>query len=130
MMENLAEKLQTSGLPPRIERMKEAFLGVKPSVSIARAKATTEIYKSNPNLPIKILRAQAFYRACQTIPVHIGDDELIVGSPSGKQRAGVFCPEISWRWLETELRRKLNPSRPYIWAAIGRIVRFPTGSRG
>jgi len=83
--------------------MKEAFLKLKPSVSIARAKATTEIYKENPNLPVKLLRAQAFYRACQTIPVHIGEDELIVGSPSGKQRAGVFCPEISWRWMEAEL---------------------------
>jgi formate C-acetyltransferase len=102
-MQNTAEKIEISGLPPRIERMKESFLKVKPSVSIARAKATTEIYKANPNLPVKILRAQAFYRACQTIPVHIGEDELIVGSPSGKQRAGVFCPEISWRWMEAEL---------------------------
>ena len=74
MMENVAEKINTSGLPPRIERMKEAFLKVKPSVSIARAKATTEVYKANPNLPVKLLRAQAFYRACETIPVHIGED--------------------------------------------------------
>jgi formate C-acetyltransferase len=102
-MQNTAEKMSIAGLPPRIERMKEAFLKVKPSVSIARAKATTEIYQANPNLPVKILRAQAFYRACQTIPVHIGEDELIVGSPSGKQRAGIVCPEISWRWLEAEL---------------------------
>ncbi len=102
-MQNLAEKISSNGLPPRIERMKTAFLEVKPSVSIARAKATTEIYQANPNLPVKLLRAQAFYRACQTIPVHIGEDELIVGSPSGKQRAGIFCPEISWRWLESEM---------------------------
>jgi len=102
-MQNTAEKISINGLPPRIERMKEAFLKVKPSVSIARAKATTEIYQANPNLPVNLLRAQAFYRACQTIPVHIGEDELIVGSPSGKQRAGVVCPEISWRWLEAEL---------------------------
>lgn len=102
-MQNTAEKISITGLPPRIERMKAAFLKVKPSVSIARAKATTEIYQANPNLPVKILRAQAFYRACQTIPVHIGEDELIVGSPSGKQRAGIVCPEISWRWLEAEL---------------------------
>ena len=115
MMENVAEKINASGLPPRIERMKEAFLKVKPSVSIARAKATTEVYKANPNLPVKLLRAQAFYRACETIPVHIGEDELIVGSPSGKQRAGVFCPEISWRWVESELEtmHKRNQD-PYV----------------
>jgi len=97
------KKENQTELPPRIQRMKDAFLKVKPSVSIARAKATTEVYKKNPNLPVKILRARAFYRACETVPVHIGGDELIVGTPSGRQRAGVFCPEISWRWLETEL---------------------------
>lgn len=102
-MNTEAKEENSNDLPPRIKRMKEAFLKVKPSVSIARAKATTEVYKENPNLPVKVLRAKAFYRACQTIPIHIGEDELIVSSPSGKQRAGVFCPEISWRWLEAEL---------------------------
>ena len=102
-MQSTATQETPHSLPPRIKRMKDAFLKVKPSVSIARAQATTEIYRSNPNLPVKILRARAFYRACQTIPVHIGEDELIVGSPAGKQRAGIFCPEISWRWLEAEI---------------------------
>ncbi len=116
-MQNTAEKIKVNGLPPRIERMKEAFLQIKPSVSIARAKATTEIYQANPNLPVKLLRAQAFYRACQTIPVHIGEDELIVGSPSGKQRAGIFCPEISWRWLESEMDTIHNRNQdPYVIA--------------
>ena len=102
-MDSAAKNENQSVLPSRINRMKDDFLKIKPSVSIDRAKATTEIYKENPNLPVKILRAKAFRRACETIPIHIGADELIVSNPSGKQRAGVFCPEISWRWLETEL---------------------------
>ena len=90
-------------LPDRIQRLKDQFLQVKPSISIHRAKATTEVYKENPNLPSWLLRAKSFYRACETVPIYIGDDELIVGHPSGKPRAGVLCPEISWRWLEGEL---------------------------
>ncbi len=92
-----------TGLPDRIQRIKNKILEVKPSVSIHRAKATTEVYKENPTMPVKLLRAKAFYRACETIPIYIDSDELIVGHPSGKPRSGVFCPEISWRWLEAEL---------------------------
>ena len=90
-------------LPDRIQRLKDQFLLIKPSISIHRAKATTEVYKENPNLPSWLLRAKSFYRACETVPIYIGDDELIVGHPSGKPRAGVLCPEISWQWLESEL---------------------------
>ncbi len=107
------EKMNEQGLPDRIQRMKDEFLKVKPSISIHRAKATTEVYKKNPTMPVKLLRAKSFYRACETIPIYIGKDELIVGHPSGKQRAGVFCPEISWRWLEAELdtchKRRQDP---------------------
>ena len=98
-----AENKTDSFLPGRIQRMKERFLKIKPSISIHRAKATTDVYRENPDLPSKLLRAKAFYRACETVPIYIGEDELIVGHPSGKSRAGVLCPEISWRWLEREL---------------------------
>lgn len=92
-----------NSLPERIRKMREEFLAIKPSISIDRAIATTEVYQENQNIPIKELRAQAFYRACKTIPLHIGSRELIVGRPGGKPRAGVFCPEIAWRWLQKEI---------------------------
>ena len=92
-----------TNLPDRIQLMRDDFLKIKPSISIDRAIATTEVYKKNGNIPKIELRAKAFYRACETIPLHIGNQELIVGRPAGKPRAGVFCPEIAWRWLEREL---------------------------
>ena len=106
---------QNSGdLPDRIQRMKDNILKTKPSISIHRAKATTEIYKENPTLPTWLLRAKSFYRACETLPIYIGKDEQIVGHPSGKPRSGVFCPEISWRWLERELDTiHERPQDPY-----------------
>jgi formate C-acetyltransferase len=88
---------------PRVRQIRQAFFEATPSVSIERAKATTEVYKKNPGLPHVLLRAKAFYRACETIPINISEGELIVGHPAGKRRAGVFCPEISWRWVRDEL---------------------------
>ena len=104
-MENITDRQieETNGLSERIEKIKAEFLEARPSISIARAKATTEVYKENPGLPIVLLRAKALYRACETIPININEGEMIVGHPSGKRRAGVFCPEISWRWLKNEL---------------------------
>ena len=90
-------------LPPRIRRLRERFFQYKPSISIHRARATTRAYRESAGLPVVLQRAKAFEEACGTIPIYIQDDELIVGHPGGKPRAGVFCPEIAWRWLSDEL---------------------------
>ena len=103
-----------TNLPHRIQKMRNAFLKIKPSISIDRAIATTEVYKQYGNIPTIELRAQALFRACETIPLHIGMHELIVGRPAGKPRAGVFCPEIAWRWLAREIDTvSSRPQDPY-----------------
>ncbi|MBI4509267.1 MAG: formate C-acetyltransferase/glycerol dehydratase family glycyl radical enzyme [Deltaproteobacteria bacterium] len=105
---------QVGTLPPRIERLRNEFLKVKPSISIARAKATTEVARENPAMPIALVKAKGFYRACESIPIYIGKDELLVGHPGGKPRAGVFSPEIAWRWVEKELDTVARrPQDPY-----------------
>jgi hypothetical protein len=48
-------------------------------------------------------RGQPFRHACETAPILIQDDELIVGPPCGKPRAGAFSPDIAWRWVRDEL---------------------------
>ena len=96
------EDKMNNSLPNRIKSMRDEFLKIKPSISIYRAIVTTEVYKKYSNIPKVELRAKAFFRACETIPLHIGSQELIVDRPAGKNRAGVFCPEIAWRWLQRE----------------------------
>lgn len=101
-------------LPDRIQKIRDEFLKIKPSISIDRAIATTEVYKKYGNLPKIELRAKALFRACETVPLHIGPNELIVGRPAGKPRAGVFCPEIAWRWLQREIDTVSNRAQdPY-----------------
>lgn len=91
------------GLTSRVQRLRNAYLQVRPSVSIYRALAFTEVVKANPGMPVILLRAKAFRRACETAPILIQDDELIVGHPCGKPRAGAFSPDIAWRWVRDEL---------------------------
>jgi formate C-acetyltransferase len=74
-------------LTPRMQRLRNHYLTVRPSVSIYRALAFTEVVKANPGMPTILLRAKAFRHACETAPILIQDDELIVGHPCGKPRA-------------------------------------------
>lgn len=48
------------GLTPRIQRLRNHYLTVRPSVSIYRALAFTEVVKANPGMPTILLRAKAF----------------------------------------------------------------------
>ena len=97
------EDKEIAGLTPRLERLKTAYLKVKPSVFVQRAVVTTDVYRENAGMPIKMLRAMAFKKACETAPLLIQPDELIIGHPCGRPRAGCVSPEISWRWIRDEL---------------------------
>ncbi|ABA88190.1 1,2-ethanediol dehydratase, putative [Syntrophotalea carbinolica DSM 2380] len=90
-------------LPERIQRLKDAYLQVKPSIAIGRALAFTEVTRQNPGMPEILRRALAFKKACEDAPLLIQTDELIVGHPCGKPRAGAFSPDIAWKWVRDEL---------------------------
>ncbi|MDD6311038.1 MAG: choline trimethylamine-lyase [Firmicutes bacterium] len=91
------------GPTQRISNLKANFLKQVPQITLHRAKAFTKVTKENPGLPKILLRAKCFRYACETAPLVIQDDELIVGAPCGAPRAGAFSPDICWYWLEEEL---------------------------
>lgn len=102
-------------LTPRMQRLREKYLQVKPSVSIHRAVAFTKVTKENIGLPPILLRAKCFRYACETAPLLIQDDELIVGHPAGTPRAGSVSPDIAWRWVRDELdTMATRPQDPFI----------------
>ncbi|MFT5730253.1 MAG: choline trimethylamine-lyase [Desulforhopalus sp.] len=92
-----------NGPTDRQVKLKEKFLTHVPTVTTHRARAITRIAKDNPGLPKAILRGKAFKHCCETAPLVIQDNELIVGSPCGAPRAGAFSPDIAWRWVKDEL---------------------------
>lgn len=114
-----------NGMTERLKRLKENYLKQVPSITTYRARAITKIAKEEPGLPKILLRAKAFRYCCETAPLVIQDDELIVGAPNGAPRAGAFSPDISWRWLEKELDTiSTRPQDPfYISEEDKRIMR-------
>ncbi|MGL4697274.1 choline trimethylamine-lyase [Enterococcus larvae] len=91
------------GMTHRLKRLKDNYLTAVPSITTHRAKAVTQVVKENPGLPTIMMRAKAFKKACETAPLLIQKDELIVGHPCGAPRAGAFSPDIAWRWTRDEL---------------------------
>lgn len=102
------------GLTPRIQKLRNHYLKARPSVSIYRAVTFTEVTKKYQGLPKILLRAKAFRASCEQAPLLIQEDELIVGHPCGKPRAGAFSPDIAWRWVKDELdTMSTRPQDPF-----------------
>jgi len=92
-----------NGITERQKKLKENYLKWKPTITTYRARAITKIAAENPGMPKIVLRAKCFKYCCETAPLVIQDDELIVGAPCGAPRAGAFSPDIAWRWMENEI---------------------------
>ena len=91
------------GMTRRLKLLKENYLKQKPSITTYRARAITKIAAENPGMPKIELRAKCFRYCCETAPLVIQDNELIVGAPCGAPRAGAFSPDIAWRWMVDEI---------------------------
>ncbi|MBZ9634270.1 choline trimethylamine-lyase [Clostridium sp. FP1] len=92
-----------NGITDRLQRLKENYLKWTPTITTHRARAITKIAKENPGMPKSIFRGKSFKYCCETAPLVIQEDELIVGAPCGAPRAGACSPDIAWRWMEDEL---------------------------
>ncbi len=91
------------GMTERLKRLKANYMKQVPSITTYRARAITKIAKENPGMPKIMLRAKCFRYCCETAPLVILEDELIVGHPCGAPRAGAFSPDLAWRWMEAEI---------------------------
>lgn len=91
------------GITSRLQALKDTYLTHVPSITTHRARAITKIAQENPGMPKIVLRAKCFKYCCETAPLLIQDNELIVGAPNGAPRAGAFSPDIAWRWMEDEI---------------------------
>ena len=99
----------------RIQRLRKQYLGYKPALCPERAVAYTRAYRENENDPIIIRRAKGFKKTCETKSVSIQNDELIVGNAGCLPRAGIYCPDITWKWVRDELDTVENrPFDPYV----------------
>jgi len=79
----------------RIDRLRNAFLDLKPSTSIERARIETRIMKETEGQPVITRRAKIFAAAVRETPICILPDQLIVGSIGVKPLCSSMVPGMS-----------------------------------
>lgn len=86
----------------RLLFLRNAML-VKPEVCIEKAKYTTETFRATEGAPIEYRRAKALENILSHLTIGIGEQELIVGRPTGKVRGGPLSPEVNSSWYTKEM---------------------------
>lgn len=77
---------------PRVERMRNAFFDLEPTVSIDRARIEARVMKETEGEPVITRRAKVFAAAVREMPIDIGPDELVVGGTSNRSRCANLFP--------------------------------------
>ena len=78
---------------PRVERIREAFLDLKPVFEIHRARIFTRVMRATEGEPMVIRRAKAFCATVREMPCNIDPDELFVGHVNGTWAGQQVSPE-------------------------------------
>ena len=90
-MLDILEKIMEISPTPRVERLREAFLCLKPTASIDRAAIETRVMKETEGEQMALRRAKVFASIVREMPIDIHPDELIVGCHSVRP----WCDNIS-----------------------------------
>ena len=88
---------------PRTQKLKQAYMGHKPTLCADRSVLVTESYKETEALPPVLRQALAFDRVLSKVPIWIQDDELIVANIASRPRGAFLFPEYDDAWLKKEL---------------------------
>ncbi len=122
----------------RVEKIREEFLRIIPSVSIERARIETRILKETEGEATITRRAKVFAATVRELPIYIFPDQLIVGCTSERPLCSNITPAINiemrkigqsyilgWRTdnpfidLSDDEKRELAELKPY-WEEQGR----------
>ena len=95
----------------RIRLLKERVLTTRPEMDLENAAILTKSFKATEGQPLVLRKAKAFRQLCREKTVKIWEQELIVGCPGSKLRAGILCPDTCWSVLDKEL--DTISDRPY-----------------
>lgn len=90
MLDMLNQVLETKPTR-RVERLREAFMGLKPTASIDRARIETRVMRETEGQHMVLRRAKVFASVAREMPIDIYPDELIVGGHSTRP----WCDNIS-----------------------------------
>ncbi|MBA7640177.1 Trans-4-hydroxy-L-proline dehydratase [subsurface metagenome] len=125
---------------PRVERLKDAFLRLKPTASIERACIETRVMKETEGESVITRRAKVFAATVREMPIYIYPNQLIVGCTSVRPLCTNITPAINLAMrkvgysyllgvrkdapfadLSDDEKRELEELKPY-WREQGRKV--------
>ena len=86
----------------RLQYLRNAML-IEPQVCVEKAKYTTETFRATEGAPIEYRRSMALENVLSHLTIGIGEQELIVGRPTGKMRGGPLSPEVNASWYTKEM---------------------------
>ena len=90
------------GSTDRVKKLNIQARSAPLTISLVRARAYTEVYKTTESLPPILRRAMATSKALDTTTPYILDGELVVGSESSALRAYQIHPELESNWIMME----------------------------
>ena len=83
----------------RVKETRERYRATIPKLCTARVRIVTDFYMENTQLTGPLKRAKNFKNLCEKLPIHINENELIVGSQVTTYKASSLNPEfggIGW----------------------------------
>ncbi len=92
----------------RIHKMLEGFRDKPIRMNLERARLLTQSFKETEGQPVVLRWGKAMAHILRNFPIHIDEDELIVGSAGPPGRYAVFFPELEEKFFSQEVR----PSEP------------------
>ncbi|MDJ0866900.1 MAG: pyruvate formate lyase family protein [Myxococcota bacterium] len=92
----------------RIHRMLDGFRDQPIRLSLARARLLTESFRHTEGEPLVLRWGKALAHVLDRVPIHIGPDELVVGSAGPPGRYAILYPELEEKFFAEDVR----PSGP------------------
>ncbi len=91
-----------NGSTDRVKKLNEQQRSTRPTISLERARAYTDVYKSTEALPPILRRAMATVKALDTTPPFILEGELVIGGEGSAPKAYPLHPELESLWIMME----------------------------
>lgn len=101
----------------RVGRILQRIYRQTPRLSVERAKYFTESFRETEDQPLVLRWALGMARVMEKIPVHILEDELIVGRGGPVGRYGILYPELEGAYFARDDRLlEQEPGRPHVFS--------------
>lgn len=88
---------------PRVNNLRQNFFDRPYDIDVDRLRLVTESYKQHEECSRKMQCAYAFENILLNVPLHIYEEDLIVGEIAAPAKASPIYPEFSVNWIIDEI---------------------------